>query len=116
LPWNAPPGIGGFNEIQPKPDAHVLLTAVTFDVRQSAGEFQFTKNKEWPLLVTGHYGSGRTAALATDVAPHWVGGFVDWGDRRVIQEVAGDCIEVGNGYARFFRNLLAWTGRLDEIR
>ncbi len=32
-------------------------------------------------LVVGQHGRGRTAALATDVAPHWVGGLVDWGDR-----------------------------------
>jgi hypothetical protein len=50
--------------------------------------------------------------LATDVAPHWVGGFVDWGDQRVAQAVANDGIEVGNWYARFFRNLLVWTGNL----
>jgi hypothetical protein len=37
---------------------------------------------------------------------------VDWGDRRVAQNVAGELFEVGNWYARFFHNLLAWTGRL----
>ena len=34
------------------------------------------------------------------------------GDRRVAQNVAGELFEVGNWYARFFHNLLAWTGRL----
>jgi hypothetical protein len=114
LPWDRPPGIGGFNEIQPKPTAQTVLTAVTFDVHQNNGEFQFARNNEWPLLVVGQHGVGRTAALATDVAPHWVGGLVDWGDRRITQKVVDNEIEVGNWYARFFRNLLAWTGRLDE--
>ena len=63
-------------------------------------------------MVVGQHGKGRTAALATDVAPHWVGGLVDWGDRRVVQDVAGGFIDVGNWYAQFFRNLLVWTGQL----
>ena len=45
-------------------------------------------------------------ALATDVAPHWVGGFVDWGKERVVADVGDDFIDVGNWYARFFRQLL----------
>jgi len=79
----------------------------------SAVGFEFSRGKENPLLIVGRHGEGRTAALATDVAPHWVGGFVDWGDRRVTQPVAGDAIEVGNWYAQFFRNLLVWTGKLE---
>jgi hypothetical protein len=67
-------------------------------------------------LIVGRYGAGRTAALATDVAPHWVGGFVDWGDRRIAQAVGGGMIEVGNWYARFFHNLVAWTGKVDELQ
>jgi len=114
LPWDEPPGIGGFNAIEPKPNAQTVLTSVRFSVRRADGEFRFTQGEESPLLVVGRHGAGRTAALATDVAPHWVGGFVDWGDRRVVQEVAGDSIEVGNWYAQFFRNLLAWTGNLQN--
>jgi len=77
-----------------------------------AGDFQFTRGEESPLLVVGQYGRGRVAALATDVAPHWVGGFVDWGDRRITQDVGGGFVEIGNWYAGFFRNLLVWTGQL----
>ena len=36
-----------------------------------------------PVLVIGTAGHGRAAAFASDIAPHWVGGFVDWGDSRV---------------------------------
>jgi uncharacterized membrane protein len=64
-------------------------------------------------LVLGRYGRGRTVTLATDVAPHWVGGLVDWGDRRVVQGVADGFIEVGNWYARFFRNLVAWAAQIE---
>jgi uncharacterized membrane protein len=110
LPWDEPPGIGGFNVLKAKPGTQTLLDAVQFAVRRTGGEFQFVRGREWPLLVVGQHGRGRTAALATDVAPHWVGGLVDWGDGRVVEDVAGEMIEVGNWYARFFANLLAWAG------
>ena len=135
LPWDRPPGIGGYNAITPKPDATTLLTAVRFSVRRaetgteevvaktpsipqnvspttSSVPFRFTPGEESPLLIVGQHGRGRVAALATDVAPHWVGGLVDWGDRRVTQEVAGGFVEIGNWYAQFFCNLLVWTGKL----
>jgi uncharacterized membrane protein len=112
LPWDQPPGIGGFNAVRAKPDAQTLLTAVRFSARRAGRDFEFVRGAESPLLMVGRHGQGRTAALATDVAPHWVGGLVDWGDQRVVQEVAGGFIEVGNWYARFFRNLLVWTGQL----
>lgn len=113
LPWDAPPGIGGLNQWTAKRNAKTLLAAAAFHTSSQAGRIDFTQVEELPLLVVGDWGEGRTAALATDVAPHWVGGFVDWGDRRVFQEVGQGFIEVGNWYAQFFRNLLAWTGRLN---
>jgi hypothetical protein len=142
LPWEQPPGIGGYNAVAPKPGATTLLASVRFAVhraetrtdevagktpfalhnvspttssvpfRPGAGDFRFTRGEESPLLVVGQHGRGRVAALATDVAPHWVGGLVDWGERRITQEVAGGSIEIGNWYAQFFHNLLVWTGRL----
>ena len=111
IPWQTPPGIGGFNAFRAKPDANTLLGSVRFSVRCQGDDFSFTPGDEAPLLVVGEHGQGRTAALATDVAPHWVGGFVDWGDGRVVQDVGEDFIDVGNWYAQFFRQLLSWTGR-----
>jgi uncharacterized membrane protein len=113
LPWDRPPGIGGFNAFQAKPNATTLLTSVQFSVRRTRGEFTFARGQESPLLVIGEFGAGRTAALATDVAPHWVGGFVDWGDQRITQEIGSGFIEVGNWYAEFFRNLVLWSGRFE---
>jgi len=136
LPWDQPAGIGGINAVTAKPGAETLLAVAAFSVRHGAplknfrlagrdsvaasfavvhsGQaFEFVSISSAPLLIVGRHGAGRTAALATDVAPHWVGGFVDWGDGRVVQEVGGGMVEVGNWYARFFRNLLAWTGQLD---
>ena len=114
LPWDRPPSIGGFNAIAPKPGAATLLSARQFNVRRAGDSLEFTPRADSPLLVVGQYGPARTAALATNVAPHWVGGLVDWGDRRIVQQVAGTQIEVGNWYAQFLRNLLDWTGRLGE--
>jgi uncharacterized membrane protein len=112
LPWDEPPGIGGFNAIKAKPGTETLLEAVQFAVRRNGGQFDFVRAQQWPLLVVGQHCRGRTAALAVDPAPHWVGGLVDWGDRRVVVEVAGQTIEVGNWYVQFFGNLLTWTGNL----
>ncbi len=110
IPWQTPPGIGGFNAFRAKPDAETLLSSVRFSVDCRADVFTFTPGDEAPLLVVGKHGQGRTAALATDVAPHWVGGLVDWGNRRVVQDVGDDFIDVGNWYAQFFRQLLGWAG------
>jgi hypothetical protein len=116
LPWEQPPGIGGINVLTAKPDSETLLSTVPFSVRRTAETYEFTALSRAPLLVVGQHGAGRTAALATDVAPHWVGGFVDWGDRRIVQgDFGGGTIEVGNWYARFFRNLVAWAGHFDDL-
>jgi uncharacterized membrane protein len=109
LPWGQPPGIGGLNAIRPKPGSEVLLTAAPFAVSRRGTSFEFTEGEAAALLVVGRFGLGRTVALATDVAPHWVGGLVDWGDRRIHQEIPGGFIEVGCHYARFFFNLLQWA-------
>lgn len=114
LPWSErPPTIGGFNQVTPKAGAQVLLETQRFTVRVEDGVFQFAPSERSPLLVVGTRGQGRTAALMTDVAPHWVGGLVDWGAGRVVAQATGaDAIEVGDQYAAFFRQLLFWTGQL----
>jgi hypothetical protein len=114
LPWDRPPGIGGFNAFQARPGAETILHCVQFQVRRDGQGYCFTPERESPLLVLGACQRGRTAALACDLAPHWVGGLVDWGAGRVVEEVAGGQIEVGDAYARFCGNLLHWTGRWEE--
>jgi uncharacterized membrane protein len=112
LPWNAPPFIGGFNRFEPKPDAEVLLEAVRFDIQLNDTPV-FTESERFPLLVVGQYGKGHVAALATDVAPHWVGGWVDWGTERITQSTVGsEFIAVGADYARFFAQLVEWLRRI----
>ncbi|GDY10604.1 hypothetical protein LBMAG52_40920 [Planctomycetia bacterium] len=114
LPWDThPPVIGGFNRFTGKPDSTVLLEAERFTVRLFDGEFVFDPLDRHPLLVVGEHGRGRTAALATDVAPHWVGPLVDWGVPRVVaQAPQANAVEVGGDYATFLRQLMCWGGRL----
>lgn len=114
LPWESrPPVIGGFNKFTAKPEATVLLEAQRFTAVSDGSEFHFTPLDRHPLLVIGEMGRGRTAALATDVAPHWVGPLVDWGVSRVAaQAPQANAVEVGGDYASFLRQLLKWVGRL----
>ena len=115
LPWNVrPPTIGGFNRVVAKPGSQTIVLVQRFQAIFDAGRFEFTPREQDPLLVLGAHGLGRTAALMTDLAPHWVGGMVDWGDaeRVTAQAPAAPPIEVGNFYSQFIANLLVWTGQL----
>ena len=114
LPWEMPPLVGGLNEFTIKPEAKVLLNGLPLSIRANEGRFDFgLDTKSYPILVVGEYGRGRTAALATDVAPHWVGGLVDWGQQRSTQQLPnGGFVEIGNDYAKFFAQLLRWVGTL----
>lgn len=108
LPWaERPPVIGGFNRFQPREDARVVLEADRLSMSYRNERWNGELIETHPLLVLGRHGAGRTAAIATDVAPHWVGGFVDWGAGRVTgQAPGGEAIEVGDLYAEFWRLLL----------
>jgi hypothetical protein len=89
-----------------------LLEAQRFAAQQHNGEFAFESLDCHPLLIIGNHGHGRTAALTTDVAPHWVGPLVDWGLPRINgQAPNANAIEVGGDYARFLRQLLSWVGQ-----
>lgn len=114
LPWSErPPLIGGFNAFTPTSDSQTLLEVDIFDARFSGNNLELQRQTTEPLLVVGNEGAGRTAALATDVAPHWIGPMVDWGTERVTAcaDGAGE-IEVGNLYATFFKTLVSWTAQL----
>lgn len=56
------PALLGYNHFKAKTEAITLATV-----------------GEDPLLVVGEYGNGKTAAFASDLAPHWAPpGFVNW--------------------------------------
>lgn len=116
LPWDSrPPLVGGLNRITPKSEAVVVLEAQQFDLRRADGAFQFEPTQVHPLLVVGEFGQGKTAALATDVAPHWVGPLVDWGPARVTAQAPGAGeVEVGSDYAQFLRQLIGWLAEASD--
>lgn len=121
LSFQRPPSIGGYNEFAPRAGAQVVLEGERFQAELAGDGFSFVSHGRLPLLVTGPdrpgpAGAGRRACLATDVAPHWVGSLVDWGDARLTVAMGADAIEVGTGYARLFRNLLTWTLGRDPAR
>jgi uncharacterized membrane protein len=67
----------GYNRLRPKAGSTVLATV-----------------GEDPLLVIGEYGRGRTAAFASDCAPHWAPPeFVEWPE-----------------YARLWSSIVLWAG------
>jgi len=118
LPWDdRPPIIGGFNRwAGVKDDAQVLLHVERYAAERAGDTMTMEHIEQAPLLAVGSHGAGRVACLATDVAPHWVGPMVDWGTQRVTAQApgAGD-VEVGDLYAKFFTQLLGWTGKLDVV-
>jgi uncharacterized membrane protein len=107
LDFDRPGVIGGYNEFLPKASAECVLCgrkikiSVADDVITAAADEQ-----KIPLLVTDTVGDGKVAALAFDLAPHWVGGFVDWGTGRKHVDFETGFIEVGDMYYHFVANLL----------
>ncbi len=71
------PALLGYNRVTAKPEAQVLVRCGTD-----------------PLLTVGGYGAGRSAAFASDCAPHWCPpGFMSW-----------------PGYDVMWGNLVRWLG------
>ncbi len=104
LPWDEPPMVCGCNIVKAKKGAQVLLAVRKLLIEK--GKLSLGK-EALPLLVVGAYGKGKTGAVTTDFAPHWVGGMVDWGSERITaQAPGGRKIEVGGHYISFIRNLL----------
>jgi len=112
LSFKNPPMICGFNHLKPKKDAAVILSARRIIAKKGASAYPKSlklEKREFPVLVTSKNLFRRTAALATDVAPHWCGGLVDWGTKRVKLSVEkGIEVEVGHLYVQFFSNLIQW--------
>lgn len=98
LNFKDPPVICGLNQIQPRKRGRVVLNAR-----------RIVDGREYPLLVMDTDPGRRVAALATDLAPHWCGGLVDWGKKRVKIRVKDKVwIEVGDRYVGFVSSLLRW--------
>ncbi len=106
------PAIGGFNSFKVKQGCTELLSSVQFQAAYNGKNFELSELRNSPLLVTGAFGNGNVAAFASDVAPHWVGPLVDWGDKRITAKAkGGNEIEVGNWYAQLFINIIRWISK-----
>jgi hypothetical protein len=58
-----------------------------------------------PMLTVWQRGAGRVGALAPDVMPHWAGGIIDWGEKRLTLPTGN---EVGHLYPAFIIDLCRW--------
>jgi uncharacterized membrane protein len=110
LPWSTrPPLIGGYNKVRAKAESQTLLEVVRHSLAWTGQELTFQRTGADPLLVVQETPTGRCACLMTDLAPHWVGPLVDWGDQRVTAKFPGaEAIEVGSLYAQFIQQLVGW--------
>ena len=108
------PVVGGFNEVKVKSNAVTILSARRFSVSKAGNVFTFASQGISPLLVVGTCGKGRVAAFMSDVAPHWVGGLVDWGKKRIVVKAHGASeVEIGEYYAALFANIIRWTAAIE---
>jgi len=59
--------------------------------------------------VTSCAGKGRVACFMTDFAPHWAGGLLDWGSKRIrIQNRQKQLVvEVGNSYIKLIQQIVS---------
>ncbi len=103
------PVVGGFNAVQAKPGATTVLNMTIYNASKINHQIEFKIGKTYPLLVLDQYGLGRVASFTSDVAPHWVGGLVDWGDERINAHATGSHpIEVGCNYVELFARIIRW--------
>lgn len=108
LPFEKPPTIGGYNDFSVRDGGKTILEGEKFSVSYNTGRAEFASDGTFPLLVVSEGNGFKAACFATDVAPHWVGGLVDWGEQRITVKFDGGFVEIGDYYAMFFNNLLRW--------
>ncbi len=104
--------INGYNRVQAKAGATTVLSVRRYQAALVEKDFEFSTESVDPLLVVDEADAGRVACYTGDVAPHWAGGFVDWGDtRHVLQAPGAGEVEIGNWYIQFFGNLVRWVAK-----
>lgn len=112
LSFSAAPAICGWNQVQVKKDAQLILSVqkiISSTNKKAVLKWDKTKH---PLLAIRDKEGLRSAAFTTDAAPHWCGGLVDWGTERMrLKSAPGIYIEVGDLYVRLLQNILLWTAK-----
>jgi uncharacterized membrane protein len=96
----------GYNGVRARPGGSVLVEGHALRIDEHARPS--LERSETPVLTVWERGAGRVAALAPDMMPHWAGGILDWGERRV-QLSTGN--EVGHLYVAFLVDLCRWLVR-----
>jgi len=107
IDWNRPGIIGGYNRLLPKSGSSIILNGRHLSISLEKGPIVTVDEKDVPLLIEAPYHKGKSGALAFDLAPHWIGGLVDWGNQRIRIDINDTFIEVGNLYHQFVSNLIA---------
>ncbi len=96
----------GCNETVPKKGSTVVLSGVQAQYTDRKVAFSAT----YPILVTGVYGKGKTAAFTSDLSPHWAGNIVDWQKDKTDRTALAPGLELGNLYIRFCARLIMSLG------
>lgn len=105
--FSNPPAICGLNQLKAKPGTQTVVTVRPVTFRKKVA----LSRREYPLLVVGGRGKSRTAAFASDFAPHWCGGMVDWGKKRRVLPVNSKIrVEIGDQYVQMITSLIRWLG------
>jgi len=101
------PMICGLNKVVPKRFSLVELEARALHFNKSTA-VSLSQKKE-PLLVTSRAGKGRVACFMTDFAPHWAGGLLDWGSKRILirNRQKRLVVEVGNSYIKLIQQIVS---------
>jgi uncharacterized membrane protein len=93
----------GCNEVVPKKDSNTILKGV----QALYADGKVTLSTVYPILVTGVYGKGKTAAYTSDLSPHWAGNIVDWQKDKTDRTALSPGLELGNFYIRFCSRLIS---------
>jgi Putative glutamine amidotransferase len=97
----------GYNAVRARAGASVLVEGYRLHVGEQMRPS--LERSDTPVLTVWERGAGRVAALAPDMMPHWAGGILDWGERRV-DLPSGN--EVGHLYLAFLVDLCRWVSGL----
>ena len=119
----------GFNRVTARAEATVLVHGYALQIQRERVQPHFTlaaslagpragrasfmrvpvraslERLSTPMLTVWDWGRGRVGAFAPDVSPHWAGGIVDWGERRVKLPTGA---EIGHLYGAFLLDLCHW--------
>ena len=101
------PMICGLNKVVPKRFSLVELEARALHFNKNTA-VSLSQKKE-PLLVTSRAGKGKVACFMTDFAPHWAGGLLDWGSKRILirNRQKRLVVEVGNSYIKLIQQIVS---------